>query len=50
MNGTPFKLGTFAKQGGGAFAELVNAQFAPVTADAPSVAEELKLSAAVLEC
>jgi glucan exporter ATP-binding protein len=41
-NGRIVETGTYDElvQGGGAFAELVNAQFAPVTADAPSVAEE----------
>jgi glucan exporter ATP-binding protein len=41
-NGRIVETGTYDElvQGGGAFAELVNAQFAPVTADAPSDAEE----------
>jgi ATP-binding cassette subfamily B protein len=41
-NGRIVETGTYDElvQGGGHFAELVNAQFAPVTTDAPSVAEE----------
>ena len=44
MNGTPFKLGTFAKQGGGAFAAVVLGDDAIALAAAAAAARKGELS------